>query len=111
MLTFISDEKLRERMEALGEIVRIVDDLEPDLVTFQEVTHDNLAVLQEERLFWRYHLIPLIVAQEAHFLLIDNKHYQLKNFPRSNRSRLKQKEGAASKCARDHFGILSLENG
>ena len=51
MLTFISDEKLRERMEALGEIVRIVDDLEPDLVTFQEVTHDNLAVLQEERLF------------------------------------------------------------
>jgi len=47
MLTFISDEKLRERMEALSEIFRIVDDLEPDLVTFQEVTHDNLAVLQE----------------------------------------------------------------
>ena len=36
-------------MEALGEIV---EDLEPDLLTFQEVIHGNLAIsVQEQRWF------------------------------------------------------------
>ncbi|XP_078361396.1 5'-tyrosyl-DNA phosphodiesterase-like [Oculina patagonica] len=58
MLTYniwLDTEKMRERMEALGQIV---EDLEPDLLTFQEVTLENLAVLQEQRWFSRYRLIP-----------------------------------------------------
>jgi len=74
MLTYniwLSDEKMRERMEALGEIV---EDLEPDILTFQEVTHDNLAVLQEQRWFSRYHLVPwpfdLAKEGKSHFVVI-----------------------------------------
>ena len=74
MLTYniwLSDEKMRERMEALGEIV---EDLEPDLLTFQEVTHDNLAVLQEQRWYSRYHLVPwpfdLAKEGKSHFVVI-----------------------------------------
>ena len=95
MLTYniwFSDEKMRERMEALGEIV---EDLEPGLLTFQEVTHDNLAILQEQRWFSRYHLVPPNAAQEGkrHFVVILSSYpverwqvYQLKNSPRSNRT-------------------------
>ena len=71
MLTFniwFSSEKMRERMEALGQIVK---DLEPDILAFQEVTLDNLAVLQEQRWFSRYYLIPLDVSnQRKHFVVI-----------------------------------------
>ena len=63
-----STEKMRERMEALGEIVEY---LAPDLATFQEVTRDNLAVLQEQRWFSRYHLIvPEVAKQERPELAI-----------------------------------------
>ncbi|XP_078361126.1 5'-tyrosyl-DNA phosphodiesterase-like [Oculina patagonica] len=58
MLTYniwYSTEKMRERMKALGQIV---EDLEPDILAFQEVTVENLAVLQEQRWFSRYSLIP-----------------------------------------------------
>lgn len=74
MLTYniwYSGEKMRERMEALGEIV---EDLEPDLLTFQEVTHDNLALLQEQRWFSHYHLVPwppdLAKEGKSHFVVI-----------------------------------------
>ena len=65
MLTFniwFSYEKMRERMEALGQIVQ---DLKPDILAFQEVTLDNLAVLQEQRWFSRYQLIPPDVASQG----------------------------------------------
>jgi len=92
MLTYniwFSDEKMRERMEALGEIV---EDLEPDLLAFQEVTHENLAILQKQRWFSRRHMVPPNVAQEGkwHFVVILSSYpverwqvYQLKN---SNRT-------------------------
>ena len=92
MLTYniwFSDEKMRERMEALGEIV---EDLEPDLLAFQEVTHENLAILQKQRWFSRHHMVPPNVAQEGkrHFVVILSSYpverwqvYQLKN---SNRT-------------------------
>ena len=74
MLTYniwLSDEKMRERMEALGEIV---EDLKPDLLTFQEVTHDNLAVLQEQRWCSHYYLVPwppdLAKEGKSHFVVI-----------------------------------------
>ena len=71
MLTFniwLSSEKMRERMEALGQIV---EDLKPDILAFQEVTLDNLAVLQEQRWFSRYHVIPPDVSnQRKHFVVI-----------------------------------------
>ena len=71
MLTFniwFVREKMRERMEALGQIV---EDLKPDILTFQEVTRDNLALLQNQRWFARYHLIPPDVYGEgAYFVVI-----------------------------------------
>ena len=73
MLTFniwFSSEKMRERMEALGQIV---EDLKPDILAFQEVTLDNLAVLQEQRWFSRYQLIPpdvYVASQGEHFVVI-----------------------------------------
>ena len=48
MLTYniwFSTEKMRERMEALGQIV---EDLQPDILVFQEVTRENLAILEEQ---------------------------------------------------------------
>lgn len=94
MLTYniwLSDEKMQERMEALGEIV---EDREPHLLTFQEVTHDNLAVLQEQRWFSRYHLVPWPpdIAKEgkSHFVVILSSFpverwqvYTLKTSPRN----------------------------
>ena len=94
MLTYniwFSDEKMRERMEALGEIV---EDLEPDLLTFQEVTRDNLAVLREQRWFSRYHLVPwppdLAKEGKSHFVVILSSFpverwevYTLKTSPRN----------------------------
>ena len=94
MLTYniwLSDEKMQERMEALGEIV---EDREPHLLTFQEVTHDNLAVLQEQRWFSRYHLVPwppdLAKEGKSHFVVILSSFpverwqvYTLKTSPRN----------------------------
>ena len=87
-----STEKMRERMEALGEIV---EDLEPDLVTFQEVTRDNLAILQEQRWFSRYHLVlPDVAEQERPELAILSSYpvekwqvypFQKSDFPRQRR--------------------------
>ena len=94
MLTYniwLSDEKMQKRMEALGEIV---EDREPHLLTFQEVTHDNLAVLQEQRWFSRYHLVPwppdLAKEGKSHFVVILSSFpaerwqvYTLKTSPRN----------------------------
>ena len=94
MLTYniwLSDEKMQERMETLGEIV---EDREPHLLTFQEVTHDNLAVLQEQRWFSRYHLVPwppdLAKEGKSHFVVILSSFpverwqvYTLKTSPRN----------------------------
>jgi len=87
-----STEKMRERMEALGEIV---EDLEPDLVTYQEVTRDNLAILQEQRWFSRYHLIlPNVTKQERPELAILSSYpvekwqvypFKYSDFPRQRR--------------------------
>ena len=61
--------KMRERME---ELRKIVEDLEPDVLAFQEVTLDNLAVLREQRWFSRYHLIPrgVLKSDGKHFVII-----------------------------------------
>ena len=58
MLTYniwISSEKMQERMVALREIVQ---DLEPDFLIFQEIGPNNLPLLEKQRWFSRYHLIP-----------------------------------------------------
>ena len=87
-----STEKMRERMEAIGEIVQ---DLKPDLATFQEVTRDNLAILQEQRWFSRYHLIlPNVAKQERPELAILSSYpvekwqvypFKKSDFPRQRR--------------------------
>ena len=61
--------KMRERME---ELRKIVEDLEPDVLAFQEVTLDNLAVLREQRWFSRFHLIPrgVLKSDGKHFVII-----------------------------------------
>ena len=57
-----SAEMMRERIEALGQIV---EDLEPDILVLQEVTLENLAVLREQRWFSRYLLIPPDVTKQG----------------------------------------------
>ncbi|KAL9981668.1 hypothetical protein ACROYT_G010406 [Oculina patagonica] len=54
-------DQMRARMEVLGQVV---EDLEPDLLVFQEVTLKNLAILQEQRWFSKYHLIPPDVVKQ-----------------------------------------------
>lgn len=63
MLTYniwFSPERMRERMEALGEVVQ---HLKPDIMSFQEVTLANLAVLKQQSWFSKYHLIPQNAAK------------------------------------------------
>lgn len=58
MLTFniwYPSVKMKERMNALGEIVQ---SLKPDILTFQEVTLDNLALLRRQHWFDRYNVVP-----------------------------------------------------
>ena len=58
-------------MQALGQIVQ---DLEPDILAFQEVTLQNLALLRNQPWFSSYHLVPPDVStvskQVNHFVLI-----------------------------------------
>ena len=54
--------KMRERMEALGQIVQ---ELEPDILALQEVTQENLALLRNQPWFSRYHLIPPDISNEV----------------------------------------------
>jgi len=87
-----STEKMRERMGTLGEIV---EDLEPDLVTFQEVTRNNLPILQEQHWFSRYHLIlPDVAKQERPEIAILSSYpvekwkvhpFKYSDFPRQRR--------------------------
>lgn len=71
MLTWniwFSPTKMQERMKALG---KIVNDLHPDILAFQEVTRESLAFLRKERWFSRYHMIPPdVTGQENHFVVI-----------------------------------------
>ena len=62
-------------MEALGQIVQ---ELEPDIVAFQEVTLENLAVLQEQRWFSRYNLIPPDAKKQG---TISTENYMLSLYP------------------------------
>lgn len=89
MLTFniwFATEKMQERMAALGQIV---ENLEPDILTFQEVTRDNLALLQKQEWFARYHLTPPDITKEGRYFVIiltvfpvDKWHvYPFKNSP------------------------------
>ena len=59
-------------MNALGEIVQ---NLKPDILTFQEVTLDNLALLRKQHWFYRYNVVPPdleleIRKQGTHFVVI-----------------------------------------
>ena len=54
--------KMRERMEALGQIVQT---LEPDIIALQEVTLENLALLRNQPWFSRYHMIPADISNEV----------------------------------------------
>jgi len=70
MLTFniwFSSVKMQERMKALGQIVQ---DLEPDILAFQEVTRENLALLQKQRWFSRYYLIPPDVSKQGSYFVV-----------------------------------------
>ena len=108
-----SSEKMSERMEALGEIV---EDLEPDLVTFQEVTRDNLAILQEQRWFSRYHLIiPDVAEQERPELAILSSYpvekwqvypFKKSDFPRQRRIVVAE-TGSSSASTRAKFVIAA----
>lgn len=65
MLTFniwFAAEKMQERMAALG---KIVENLKPDILTFQEVTRDNLALLRQQKWFARYYLTPPDITREG----------------------------------------------
>ena len=53
---------MEERMEALGQIVQ---ELEPSILAFQEVTLKNLALLRNQPWFSRYHLIPPDISNEV----------------------------------------------
>ena len=108
-----STEKMRERMEALGEIV---EDLEPDLVTFQEVTRNNLAILQEQRWFSRYHLIlPDVAKEERPELAILSSYpverwqvypFKYSDFPRQRRILVAETKSSSS-SARAKFVIAA----
>ena len=105
MLTYnvwLSVEKMRERMEALGQIVQ---ELEPDVISFQEVTLDNLGVLQEQSWFPRYHLItPDATKQKSrHFVVILSVYpvdkwyiYPFENSPRNRKLIIAETKDAVS---------------
>ena len=70
MLTFniwFAAEKMQERMAALD---KIVENLKPDMLTFQEVTRNNLALLRQQKWFVRYHLIPPHITKEGGYFNI-----------------------------------------
>lgn len=70
MLTFniwFSPDKMAERMEALG---KIVQDLKPDLLTFQEVTRVNLGLLQKKPWFSQYRLTPPDAARHPGYFVV-----------------------------------------
>ena len=67
MLTFniwFAAEKMEERMAALG---KIVGNLKPNILTFQEVTRDNLALLRQQKWFARYYLTPPDITREGKY--------------------------------------------
>ena len=70
MLTWniwFSPVKMQKRMKALGQIVQ---DLEPDILAFQEVTLENLGLLRKQQWFPRYHLIPPDVSKQGSYFVI-----------------------------------------
>ena len=105
MLTYnvwLSVEKMQERMEALGEIVQ---ELEPDVISFQEVTLDHLGVLKEQSWFARYHLItPGATKQKSrHFVVILSVYpidkwfiYPFENSPRERKLVIAETKDAVS---------------
>ena len=105
MLTYnvwFSLEKMRERMEALGEIVQ---ELEPDVISFQEATLDNLGVLQKQSWFPRYHLItPNATNQKTRSFVVilsvypvDNWYiYPFENSPRNRKLVIAETKDAVS---------------
>ncbi|XP_078355652.1 uncharacterized protein LOC144640357, partial [Oculina patagonica] len=121
MLTYniwFSTEKMRARIEVLGQIV---EDLEPDLLTFQEVTLANLAVLQEQRWFSRYRLIPpdavkrLQVGPSKHCVVILSAYpvdkwqvYPFKSFPRRKLVVAETESSVSSKNVKFVFAATHL---
>ena len=53
---------MRQRIEALGQIV---EHFEPDILAFQEITPENLAVLREQSWLSRFHSIPPRVTKQV----------------------------------------------
>ena len=113
MLTYniwYASEMMRERMEALGQIV---EELHPDIVAFQEVTLANLAVLQQQKWFSRYHLIPPDVSKHVskeklnQFVIVLSVYpvdkwfiFPFKNSPRKRRLVVAETQTAVSTSAR-----------
>ena len=52
---WLSKFEMKKRMEGLGKIIK---ELNPDIVGLNEVTKENLALLQKEDWFTRYKLLP-----------------------------------------------------
>ena len=70
MLTWniwFSPVKMQKRMKALGQLVQ---DLEPDILAFQEVTLENLGLLRKQEWFARYHMIPPDVSKQGSYFVI-----------------------------------------
>ena len=115
MLTFniwFAVEKMQERITALGQIV---EDLKPDILTFQEVTRDNLALLQKQRWFTRYNLIPPDVTKEGRYFVIIlsifpvNKwqSYPFKNSPLNRKLVVAETKGTSPSSVRPRFVIAT----
>lgn len=111
MLTFniwYPSVKMKERMNALGEIVQ---NLKPDILTFQEVTLDNLALLRRQHWFDRYNVVPpdpeleIRKHEGKHFVVILTVHpvdkwfiYPLKNSPVYHRKLIRAETKSAVSC-------------
>ncbi|XP_020614558.1 uncharacterized protein LOC110052737 [Orbicella faveolata] len=115
MLTFniwFAAEKMQERMAALG---KIVENLKPDLLTFQEVTRDNLALLRQQKWFARYYLTPPGITREGRYFDIiltvfpvDKWHvYQFKNSPLNRKLITAEIKGPVSSSKSPRFVIAT----
>ena len=107
---WLAPEMMRERMKALGQIV---EELQPDIVAFQEVTLANLAILQQQKWFSRYHLTPPDVSKHVskeklnHFVIVLSVYpvdkwfiFPFKNSPRKRRLVVAETQTAVSTSAR-----------
>ena len=64
---WFGEHKVKERMAAIG---HTVETLSPAIITFQEVTNNNLGFLQSQPWFSRYHMVPNKRPANQYFVII-----------------------------------------